>query len=54
METNSAQTVGLINRTTVFIRLPIGGYSYAGSRQADRQTDRQTEIDRQTDRQTDR
>jgi hypothetical protein len=39
METKSAQTVDLTNRTTVFIRLPIGGYSYAGSRQTDGRTD---------------
>ena len=38
METKSAQTVDLTNRTTVFIRLPIGGYSYAGSRQTDGRT----------------
>ena len=36
METKLAQTVGLIETTTVFIGLPIGGYSYAGSRQTDR------------------
>jgi len=48
METKSAQTVELISRTTVFIRLPIGGYSYAGCIQTDGRTERWT--DRQTDR----
>lgn len=57
MEAKSAQTVDIINRTTVFIRLPIGGYSYAGSRQTDGRTDgrmdgqRRTETDGRTDRQ---
>ena len=50
METKSAQTVGLMNRTTAFIRLPIRGHSYAASRQIGGRTERW--MDGRADRQT--